>query len=73
MTTGLEKELAKNPNCPNEYWCSRGNFATMLSYQHSSEVRREIYYALKNKTNDFVEEIYKDTKQQEVDNLNVQK
>lgn len=39
----------------------------------SSAVRSEIYYTLKNKTNDFRDEIYKTTKQQDVSNLEVTK
>ncbi len=69
IVDGVQGELNKNANCPSDYWCSRGDFAKYLSYQYSTALRQEIYYKLKNKTNDFTEEIFSETPQQEVKNL----
>ncbi len=69
IEVNVQKILDTNPGCPTEYWCSRGSFATYLSYQYSTAVRHEIYYKLKTKTNDFRDEIFKETPQQTIINL----
>ena len=69
ITENIDKILEKSPSCPSDYWCSRGDFAKYLSYQYSTALRQEIYYKLKNKTNDFTDEIFKDTKQQTISKL----
>ena len=50
---------------------AKSNEKTELT--NSSALRSEIYYTLKNKTDDFRDEIYKSTKQQDVSNLKVDK
>ena len=45
------------------------NFTKNLNYANSTNLRYEIYYYLKNTTNDFRKEIFKDTTQQTINNL----
>ncbi len=53
--------------CLGNYWC-RASIQSAKSLPNSSEVRREIYYALKNGNDDFLtDNIYMSTKQQNVD------
>ena len=59
IDVNLKNLLEAKPGCPSDYWCSRGDFATYLSYQYSTAVRQEIYYKLKTETNDFTKEIFK--------------
>ena len=73
ITTGVKIIISKNPGCPSDYWCSRGEFAKLIGLQHSTKVRQDIYHTLKFKTNDFVDDIFLSTKQQDVSNLEVNK
>ncbi len=68
----LANKMQNNPNCLNDYWC-RVDVSNRRSYPKSTEVRQEIYYKLKNLTDDFVGEIYATTPQQDVSNLKVNK
>ncbi len=69
ITEGVQSELDRVPTCPTDYYCSRGKFATYLSYQYSTALRQEIYYKLKTETNDFRDEIFKDSTQQTITKL----
>ncbi len=44
-----------------------------VNYSNSNEIRQEIFYTLKNKTNDFESEIYKSEEQQDVSDLTINK
>ena len=59
--------------CIDNYWCVRA-LASAKGLPKSTAVRQEIYYKLKNSSNDFVDSnIYFSTKQQEVGDLKVNK
>ena len=59
--------------CINDYWCVRA-LATAKGLPKSTEVRQELYYALKTETKDFKESsIYFDTPQQTIGDLIVTK
>ncbi len=62
----LADKMAKNPNCLSDYWC-RVDVSNRRSYPESTKVRQEIYYTLKDLTDDFVDEIYANSVQQEID------
>ncbi len=64
--TTLAEKMEKDPNCLNNYWC-RVDVVKQRSYPESTKVRQEIYYTLKELTNDFEEEIYADEIQQKID------
>ncbi len=63
---GLAEKMEKNPNCLSDYWC-RADVSSRRGYPESTKVRQEIYYTLKNSTNDFVDEIFADEIQQTID------
>ena len=71
ITDGVEKLLKQKPNCLNEYWCPRTDLANLIGYKYSNQIRQEIYYKLKNKTDDFKSDIYMNEKQQDVSDLTV--
>ena len=63
---GLAEKMKNNPNCLNDYWC-RVDVSNRRSYPESTKVRQEIYYTLKNSTNDFEDEIFSDEILQTID------
>ena len=59
--------------CLNNYWCARGISGEVRGFLKSTSVRQEIYYTLKDLTNDFEGEIFEKTTQQNVSDLSVNK
>ncbi len=52
--------------CLKDYWCYTPLFGQDRGYPNSTEVRRKLYFAIKNATNDFTEDIYSNTIKQTV-------
>ncbi len=73
MQEDLDRIFASNggeDKCLTEYWCTR-SVGDARGYKNSSAVREELYFALKNATNDFRGDIFDKEIQQEVDfNIN---
>ena len=59
--------------CLSNYWCTRGISGEVRGFLKSTAVRQDIYYTLKDLTNDFEGEIFASTTQQDVSNLTVNK
>ncbi len=67
------KTKGTEADCIDDYWCIRALWSAR-GYTKSTEVRKELYYTLKNYTNDFsTDEIYMSDVQQDVSDLNVTK
>lgn len=69
----LVEYMEKNPGCINDYWCKVYNINPLIGLSESTKVRQDLYYALKNATNDFSTDIFEDTKQQELDDILLEK
>ncbi len=73
-TKDVDKLFSERPNCLDDlYYCINPRLIPLFSYPESTEVRKEIYYKLKNYTDDFRSDIYEDSWQQDVDDLTVNK
>lgn len=69
----LQAYKTDEKGCLNSYWCARGISGEVRGFLKSTAVRQEIYYTLKDLTNDFEGEIFESTTQQDVSNLTVNK
>ncbi len=60
MNLGVEKlfkDYGGEENCTKDFWCTR-YLGSARGYPNSTKVRQEIYFKIKNATNDFTEDIY---------------
>lgn len=69
----LKDYMAKNPGCINDYWCRVYNINPLIGLTESTKVRQDLYYALKEATNNFTTDIFEDTKQQDLDDILLKK
>ena len=70
--TNMKIKLEKSPNCFSDYWCTR-RVSELRSFPYSQKVREEIFYTLKNLTNDFTTDFFENYVVQSIDNLSVDK
>ncbi len=59
-------------SCKTKYWCNRG-LEEARGYSESSKIRKDIFYAFKDYTNDFSVDVYDTETKQEIGNLIVKK
>ncbi len=69
----LQAYKTDEKGCLGSYWCARGISGEVRGFLKSTAVRQEIYYTLKDLTNDFEGEIFEKTTQQNVSDLTVNK
>ncbi len=68
----MKEKLRKSPGCFSDYWCTR-RASELRSFPYTQKVREEIFYTLKDLTNDFTTNFFETSIVQNIGDLTVNK